>query len=205
MVPNTPRTLAITPLGAPVTSSPNKGTRKEQIKIRIPHPNDGPDAGVEIVGLLARADNYRASQKNESSIEPVSRTTVSKSEMRPLALILHGVFAHKDQTYHRGLVAALDIDSFRFDFRGNSESTGEWNIGAIDADYRDLLLVVEHLRTHYNYWIEIVVAHSRGAGIVWEYFAKEFHEGKSIAQRIPFYVSVSARWFPPGILGEHHL
>lgn len=168
----------------------NQGPPKSETKIRIAHPSDGIDAGVEIVGLLARCK------------DGVNGDVSTSTRGRPLALILHGLYAHKNQTYHRTLVAALDMDSFRFDFRGNDESTGNWDIGALDADYRDLQLVIDYMRNHYGYRIELVVAHSRGAGLGWEYFAKDAGNSASTEKRIPFFASMGARWYPPGILRE---
>ncbi|KDN53109.1 alpha/beta-hydrolase [Tilletiaria anomala UBC 951] len=193
----------------------NKGPPKVQIKLRIPYPSDGIDAGVELVGILARVEKEQPSGSSEagststatvpsisaasSSFEPRA-STGNTQPARPIALILHGLFAHKDQLYHRALVDALDIDSFRFDFRGNDESSGEWRLGDMAANYRDLNMIVEYLRKNYNYWIEIIIAHSRGAGIAWEYFAKECGERTHPARRVPFLASMSARWYPPGIL-----
>lgn len=63
--------------------------------------------------------------------QPSQPTSQAGPRTRPLVLILHGVLAHKDQTYHRLLAKRLDVDSLRFDFRGNGESGGEWGM----ADY----------------------------------------------------------------------
>ena len=176
-----------------------KGPPKEEHKIRIPHPSDGPDAGVEIVGILSRNKNV-GGQESRGQASTANGSAIGAP--RPLALILHGLFAHKNQTYHRSLAAALDIDTFRFDFRGNDESSGKWSLGVLEADFRDLCLVVDHMRNEYNYRIEIIIAHSRGAGLGWEYYCKNSNEGLPEEQRIPYYVSVCARWYMPGILGE---
>lgn len=90
----------------------------DEKKLSIPFPNAS-SPSTHLVGILH--------QKRT----PSSSSSSSKGGSRPLVLILHGVLAHKDQTYHRLLAKRLDVDSLRFDFRGNGESGGEWGM----ADY----------------------------------------------------------------------
>lgn len=75
---------------------------RQETKISIPYTIQGQDQTFHIVGIL--------SHYNDLSLLP-------EKSPRNLALICHGALAHKDQTYHKKLAKALDIDSFRFDFR----------------------------------------------------------------------------------------
>ncbi|KAK0533101.1 hypothetical protein OC835_003118 [Tilletia horrida] len=141
-----------------------------------------------------------------------------RPEPKPLALILHGVLAHKDQIYHKKLVAALEMDSFRFDFRANHETPGEWNMASFYEDLRDLRCVISHLRRFFNYRVHVMIAHSRGALDLWVYLGEQERNrrrrraleaqalrgpGSEVAGGIegvleeevpPFAISLSGRW-----------
>lgn len=134
-----------------------------ETKIRIPFPSAS-DPQLYIVGILA--------QKSSQIIEQSS----SKGNPRPLALILHGVLAHKDQAYHKALAKLLPIDSFRFDFRANGESSegSEWHMSNFEEDWKDLDRVWEYLREEYGYVLDLVVGHSRGSLGGWGWFATRF-------------------------------
>ncbi|KAL7414757.1 ectomycorrhiza-regulated esterase [Mrakia frigida] len=113
-------------------------------KIRIPHTLS---PGCEIVGILQRT----------------SDTKEASSSSRKLALILHGVLGHKDYLHQKLLARSLPMDSFRFDFRGNHETAGEWSMAAFPRDVDDLRVVSKYLREELNYEIDLIVGHSRGA------------------------------------------
>ncbi|TFK73186.1 alpha/beta-hydrolase [Pluteus cervinus] len=81
---------------------------------------------------------------------------------RKIALILHGTMGHKDYLYQKRLALKLPMDSFRFDFRGNHETGGQWKPAALLEDIEDIKTVVAYLKSTYGYVIDLVVAHSRG-------------------------------------------
>ncbi|KAK7682351.1 hypothetical protein QCA50_014556 [Cerrena zonata] len=93
------------------------------IKLSIPQPRE---PGVSIVGVLEQ-------------LNP------GNTHGRKLALILHGSLGHKDYLYQKRLAHRLPIDSFRFDFRGNHETGGEWRVGALMNDVADIEVVVTYL------------------------------------------------------------
>ncbi|GAK65897.1 ectomycorrhiza-regulated esterase [Moesziomyces antarcticus] len=121
---------------------------------------------------------------------------IDKRDTRGLkiAIILHGVLAHKDQIYHKQLARALPVDSFRFDFRANGETPGTWSMGNLADDVEDLVAVVDYLRTKLEYTVEIVIGHSRGGldGFAW--FAKHCPDALPPSLRVPFFVGLSARF-----------
>ena len=121
---------------------------------------------------------------------------IDKRDTRGLkiAIILHGVLAHKDQIYHKQLARALPVDSFRFDFRANGETPGTWSMGNLADDVEDLVAVVDYLRTKLEYTVEIIIGHSRGGldGFAW--FAKHCPDALPPSLRVPFFVALSARF-----------
>ncbi|KAE8209677.1 hypothetical protein CF327_g6368 [Tilletia walkeri] len=123
----------------------------------------------------------------------------ARPEPKPLALILHGVLAHKDQIYHKKLVAGLDMDSFRFDFRANHESPGEWSMSSFHDDVQDMRAVITHLRKFFNYRVHLLVAHSRGALDTWTYLAEQERSRRAglvnEETEVPSYVvCLGSRW-----------
>ncbi|CDS01345.1 uncharacterized protein SPSC_06621 [Sporisorium scitamineum] len=121
---------------------------------------------------------------------------IDKRDTRGLkiAIILHGVLAHKDQIYHKQLARALPVDSFRFDFRANGETPGTWSMGNLADDVEDLVAVVNYLRTKLEYTVEIIIGHSRGGldGFAW--FARHCPDALPPSLRVPFFVGLSARF-----------
>lgn len=147
----------------------------EEIELRVPSVQEG----VDLVGILHRKP--RSSELNQP---------------RRIALILHGLLAHKNQCYHRQLAQALPIDSYRFDFRGNGDSTGDWTMGDLSNDVKDLASVIHHLHHREGYDLDLIVGHSRGSMISWMFLAKDENEleengGKSW---LPNLVVASGRW-----------
>lgn len=169
----------------------------EQTKLLIPHPNVTPS--IDIVGYLAQRTPFAALPAPSDPSYAALRAQVPR---RPIAIILHGILAHKDQTYHKGLVASLSIDSFRFDFRANHETPGEWSMSNIDHDVQDLRAVITFLKERYGYAVELLVGHSRAALSGWMYFATFADEMRNEEERIPYWVSVSGRWRMEKIQGE---
>lgn len=161
-----------------------------ETKIKVPFPSRQ-DRVSDIVGILR--------EQGSSS----STSAKKKGEQaKPIVLILHGVLAHKDQLYHRQLAQSLSVDSFRFDFRANDESPGEWGMGDFEKDLQDLHVIIKQLREEYNYHVEALVGHSRGALVGWYYFSDLEKRRKGIVQNkenyildaIPYWAALAGRW-----------
>ncbi|PWN48432.1 alpha/beta-hydrolase [Violaceomyces palustris] len=155
------------------------------------------DEGFSIVGILAQKDledRGPVSPSSPSSSYIIEEVDVSKTRGRNLALLLHGVLSHKDQTYHRRLVQELDVDSFRFDFRANHESPGPWSMSSFEQDLEDLDVVLDYLRNHLGYRVQILIAHSRGAIDAFTYLSRNSHDRAPPNLRIPYFVALGARW-----------
>lgn len=152
----------------------------EEYELRIPSVQQD----VDIVGILHR------------------KPRTDSSSPRRIALVLHGLLAHKNQCYHRALAQALTIDSYRFDFRGNGDTGGDWTMGNLDNDVRDLATVVRHLHHELGYVVELIVGHSRGSMISWLYLSKEERELQEDGGRgwVPRLVVVSGRWVMANVL-----
>lgn len=143
-------------------------TTPVQTKLSIPHPHD---PSCNLIGLLEQLT------PNEST------------KGRKIALILHGTLGHKDYLFQKRLAAKIPLDSFRFDFRGNHESGGTWKQGALHEDLEDLQAVVDYLKAHYGYVVELVVGHSRGSIIAFRWIATS-EDGKKVGA----YVNASGRY-----------
>ncbi|KAJ7062341.1 Alpha/Beta hydrolase protein [Mycena amicta] len=117
---------------------------------------------------------------------------------RPIALILHGAMGHKDYLFQRRLAQRLPLDSFRFDFRGNHETPGDWHYGSFQNDVDDLDAVGKFLEAM-GYVITAVVGHSRGSivGQRWICTAPE-------ARNVTTFVNASARYRMIKLLGERY-
>ncbi|KAG8959262.1 hypothetical protein FRC03_008217 [Tulasnella sp. 419] len=138
-------------------------------KLYIKHPIEKDST---LVGVLHQVD-----QQNKST------------QGKPIALILHGYLGHKDYLFQKKLALQLPIDSFRFDFRGNHESTGSWALSGLFEDLQDIEAVVSHLKSEYGYHVDMVVAHSRAtvSAFRWVCFTPEGRATKRL-------VNVSGRY-----------
>jgi uncharacterized protein len=118
-------------------------------------------------------------------------------------------FRHKDYLYQKLLAHRLPMDSFRFDFRcevycmqygiiyniclsGNHETGGDFKHAKIGEDVVDLQVVVAYLKNKFGYKIDMLVGHSRGAGIAFHWICKS-EEGKHVSAM----VNVSGRYRMP--------
>jgi len=137
-------------------------------KVFIPHPLD---PNCTIVGILEQLAPEQATKD------------------RKIALILHGTMGHKDYLFQKRLALRLPFDSFRFDFRGNHETGGQWKQGALDEDVDDLAAVVDYLQKTYGYTIDMLVGHSRGSivGLRWVCTRPD-------GQNVSAFVNVSGRY-----------
>ncbi|KAL9940212.1 hypothetical protein V8E36_000917 [Tilletia maclaganii] len=198
--------------GAAASGTSAPAQPRTQTKLAIPFPDDARSGDLSIAGILAHAeplssDGPGAQAANDNASASSSRSGSQASagaEPRPLALILHGVLAHKDQIYHKKLVAALDMDSFRFDFRANHETPGTWSMASFHEDIEDMRCVISYLRRHHNYRVHVLIAHSRGALDAWMYLGEQ-ERNRRDARRSgparnedievpPYVVSLSGRW-----------
>jgi len=132
---------------------------RESTKHFIPHPQE---EGTTIVGML----------------EQVAPNEPTKD--RSIALILHGGMGHKDYLYQKRLAHRLDMDSFRFDFRGNHETGGSYKQGRLMDDVVDLETVVAYLKSRFGYKADLVVAHSRGV-VVAHYWICKTKDGRQVS------------------------
>ncbi|SAL95557.1 hypothetical protein [Absidia glauca] len=87
---------------------------------------------------------------------------------RRLVLIAHGALGHKNYLYQRLLAEKLPFSSFRFDYRGNGESTGEAKYANFGEDTEDLFEVAHYFENK-GYEIWAVVGHSRGSASCFKY------------------------------------
>ncbi|KAJ8658268.1 hypothetical protein O0I10_005951 [Lichtheimia ornata] len=102
------------------------------------------DRGETIVGLFEHRD-------------------IDANREKPrLVLIGHGVQGHKNYLFQRLLGEKLPYSSFRFDFRGNGDSTGTAGYGNIANDVEDYHTVAKYFEDK-GYEIWAVVGHSRGS------------------------------------------
>ncbi|KAF8517416.1 Alpha/Beta hydrolase protein [Hysterangium stoloniferum] len=117
---------------------------------------------------------------------------------RKVALILHGVMGHKNYLFQKRLAKLLPMDSFRFDFRGNHETPGPWNMSAFENDLADLRAVVAYLTKELGYAIDMVVGHSRGSiiGFKWICTAPE-------GPNVSYFVNCSGRFRMERIRDRH--
>lgn len=108
----------------------------------------------------------------------------------------------------------MPVDSFRFDFRsasvffflsshtendsycanvfpnsGNHESGGTWRHGSPEGEIVDLSVVVDYLKGNYGYEVDLLVAHSRGALVAFNWLCTSEY-GKNVGG----FVNVSGRY-----------
>ncbi|CDU21927.1 uncharacterized protein SPSC_00557 [Sporisorium scitamineum] len=162
-------------------------TDNQVTELRIP----SIQPGVDIVGILNRKDTSSSS---------------SNSGDRRIALILHGLLAHKNQCYHRALASALPLDSFRFDFRGNGETGGDWTMGDLANDVEDLSSVIRYLHHQLGYTVDLIVAHSRGSMVSWMYLSRpeaDLKRDLGVRGYVDKLVAVSGRWHMHKVLESY--
>lgn len=168
----------------------------QEVELRIP----SVQPHVELVGILHRkqADTARSAQSPSQSQSQAQ----AQPQPRRIVLILHGLLAHKNQCYHRALAQALPVDSYRFDFRGNADSKGDWTMGSLDNDLADLSSVIRHLHRTHGYTVDMIVAHSRGSMVSWIYLSRpeqELQRDGGVAY-VPNLVVASGRWTMQNVL-----
>ncbi|CAO1615422.1 unnamed protein product [Parajaminaea phylloscopi] len=180
----------------PATNSP----KYREVKVSVPFPSAA-NPVIHLAGILAQHEPLDASPTG-------SQNDVSgHRQARPLALIMHGVLCHKNQSYHPLLARSLPIDSFRFDFRGNAESPllpdQEWDMASFGSDVQDINAVLDYLGAQYGYRCDLLAGHSRGSLVGWKWFAETYDTNgqlKSPASNPhlpsspPLWASLGGRW-----------
>ncbi|CAO3624228.1 unnamed protein product [Cunninghamella echinulata] len=79
--------------------------------------------GENIVGILEKKPHVNNSNYNERVI-----------------LIAHGALGHKNAFFLKQLAESLPYSSFRFDFRGSGESSGDFHYANFEADVEIYIL-----------------------------------------------------------------
>ncbi|WFC98383.1 dTMP kinase [Malassezia yamatoensis] len=96
---------------------------------------------------------------------------------RPLAIFVHGMASHKNGIIFRPLAEQIDIDSYRYDQRGEGETPGEWTNGAYDLYADELNHIVQYLEHRFGYVVKLFICHSRGCAITYGYVGKYLSQG----------------------------
>ena len=116
---------------------------------------------------------------------------------RPVALFVHGARAHKDSLFFKPLAQALPMDSFRYDLRGEGESSGEWRLGDMDECIADICEVVEMLQARFDYRVDLVVGHSKGSILLTAYLATHCVRGARRYHDPPRFAALFSGRFDP--------
>ncbi|XP_014507419.1 uncharacterized protein LOC106767107 isoform X1 [Vigna radiata var. radiata] len=104
-----------------------------------------------------------------------------ESGTEEIVLLCHGGRASKENFIMTNLAAALEnagISSFRFDFTGNGESEGSFEIGGFWREADDLHAVAQHFLKA-NRTVIAIVGHSKGANAAILY-ASKYNDVKTI-------------------------
>ncbi|XP_024182156.1 uncharacterized protein LOC112187541 isoform X2 [Rosa chinensis] len=84
---------------------------------------------------------------------------------REIVILCHGARASKDHFIIENLAVALEkqgISSFRFDFAGNGESEGAFQVGHLRREADDLHAVIQHFSGS-NHVVNAIFGHSKGS------------------------------------------
>ncbi|BAT76823.1 hypothetical protein VIGAN_01488100 [Vigna angularis var. angularis] len=104
-----------------------------------------------------------------------------ESGTEEIVLLCHGGRASKENFIMTNLAAALEnagISSFRFDFTGNGESEGSFEIGGFWREADDIHAVAQHFLKA-NRTVIAIVGHSKGANAAILY-ASKYNDVKTI-------------------------
>ncbi|KAH8920984.1 alpha/beta-hydrolase [Atractiella rhizophila] len=156
----------------------------QEKRVEIPHPNP---TVQQLIGIICSPNG---NLNGGSALNP-----------QTIALICHGVQAHKNQTYHRSLASALSkagIASIRIDFQANGESPGEWSWGDFWKEEEDFDALFSWLEQR-GWRPDIVIAHSRGSITANRYLCtmKKRHPGRHVPN---YFVNLSGRYVMARIL-----
>ncbi|XP_022960934.1 uncharacterized protein LOC111461588 isoform X1 [Cucurbita moschata] len=91
-----------------------------------------------------------------------------------IVILCHGYMSSKDDEVVLNLAAAFDregISSFRFDFSGNGESDGSFQLGNYVGEADELHAIVQYFNEA-NRSVCAIIGHSKGADVVLVYASK---------------------------------
>lgn len=104
-----------------------------------------------------------------------------ESGTKEIVILCHGLRSTKEDDIIKNLAAALEkagVSSFRFDFTGNGESEGSFEIGGFWREADDIHAVAQHFQEA-NRTVIAIVGHSKGANAALLY-ASKYHDIKTI-------------------------
>lgn len=125
---------------------------------RIIIDNSAAGENCKLVGILHRSPKNKSTQGRPLvlvSILPFFATLLF-TDFSSRLQILHGILAHKNQSYHPLLAERLanerGLDSFRYDLRAQGgESDGEWGMANFEDDVDDIETVVDAMKIKFGY------------------------------------------------------
>ncbi|KAI9266943.1 hypothetical protein BY458DRAFT_512293 [Sporodiniella umbellata] len=99
-------------------------------------------------------------QKDQQKLVGILET--KSEEDKRLVLIVHGEQGHKNALYQKTLAKQLPYSSFRFDFHGNGDSSGNPGLDHIAEDTEDIHHVARHFES-LGYTIYAIIGFNRGS------------------------------------------
>ncbi|KAI8056600.1 tyrosine phosphatase family-domain-containing protein [Syncephalis plumigaleata] len=102
-------------------------------------------------------------------------------------ILCHGYQGHKNYLFLPKLARELPYDTFRFDFRGNGGSEGEFILDGFTGEINDLKCAVDYLINKHQYEVYGIIGHSRGAVAALSYAVLH-------GDKVPHVVNISARF-----------
>ncbi|KAJ1647112.1 hypothetical protein IWQ61_010130 [Dispira simplex] len=103
-----------------------------------------------------------------------------------IMVICHGLLNSRYSRVVRALGVSLPYNACIFDFRGNGSSTGSTRYGNIMEELEDLRFVIEYLRNTLKFTVNVIMGHSKGAAVAFQYMAKY--------NDVPYLVGVAGRF-----------
>ncbi|KAJ1968233.1 hypothetical protein IWQ62_001370 [Dispira parvispora] len=103
-----------------------------------------------------------------------------------IMVICHGLLNSRYSRVVRSLGVSLPYNACIFDFRGNGNSTGSTRYGNIMEEMEDLRFVIEYLRNTLKFTVKVILGHSKGAAVAFQYMAKY--------NDVPYLVDVAGRF-----------
>jgi alpha/beta superfamily hydrolase len=117
--------------------------------------------------------------------EKLSVSLNIKNSSSDLLILCHGTLSSKNSPLICYLDTHLKVNTLKFDFSGNGDSEGEFNIGGFDKEVDDIHSVVEHCRNS-GYNIVGIVGHSKAGNTVLLY-SNKYND-------VPFIITLAARY-----------
>lgn len=102
-----------------------------------------------------------------------------------LIILCHGTLSSKNSPLISYLDTHLNTNSLKFDFSGNGDSEGVFNIGGFDKEVEDIQSIVQHCRS-IGYNIVALLGHSKAGNTVLLY-SNRYND-------IPLIITLAARY-----------